>query len=488
MIPAGADAPPSAWQARQRAFAEGRGREHATEPAAGTLVVLPSPTFAVSELRKITGITFYEERMLFTALLLRRPDLRMVYLTSLPVDEAIVGYYLRFVPDAASARARLAMVTLDDPSPVPLTEKLLNRPDVVARIRELAGQQHEAHVLPFNMTPAEHELSERLGLPFYGPHPDLVSLGSKTGSRQVARRAGVAVLEGAEALFSLEEVEAAVHQVRERRPGAAAVVVKLNHGFSGQGNALIDLGGLASPLPLSETTFCASDESWPSFGAKIEAAGGIVEELLRADDVVSPSVQVRIAPDGAFEVVSTHDQILGGPSNHVYLGCRFPADARYRLLIQGAALAVAEVLAGEGVIGSFGIDFIVVPGADDFEVYLSEINLRMGGTTHPYWMTRLATGATYDAVSGELVAGDTPKRYVATDNLKSERLVGRTPAQVIDAVDRAGIAYDPATATGVCLHLLGAVPQFGKMGATCIGDTMDDAERLSAEMAALVES
>ena len=451
-------------------------------------MVLPSPTFAVAELRKITGIQFYEERLLFTTLLLRRPELRMVYLTSLPVDEAVVEYYLRFVPDAADARARLTMVTLDDPSPLPLTEKLLHRPEVVAHVRELAGEADHAHVLPFNMTPAEHDLSEQLGLPFYGPHPDLVFLGSKTGSRQVARRAGVAVLEGDEDLFSLEDVEAAVQRLRERRPGAEAVVVKLNHGFSGQGNALLDLAGLASPLPLSDTIFCASDESWPSFGAKIEASGGIVEELLRSHDVVSPSVQVRIAPDRSFEVISTHDQVLGGPSNHVYLGCRFPADLRYRILIQEAALAVADVLAGDGVIGSFGIDFIVVPAGDGFDVYLSEINLRMGGTTHPYWMTRLATGGAYDVASGELLAGGTPKRYVATDNLKSERLVGRTPAEVIEAVDRAGIAYDPATATGVCLHLLGAVPRFGKMGATCIGDTLEDAERLSAELNAVVEA
>jgi hypothetical protein len=451
-------------------------------------VVLPSPTFAVAELRKITGIQFYEERLLFTTLLLRQPELRMVYLTSLPVDEAIVEYYLRFVPDAADARGRLTMVALDDPSPLPLTEKLLHRPEVVAHVRELAGQADDAHVLPFNMTPAEHDLSEQLGLPFYGPHPDLVFLGSKTGSRQVARRAGVAVLEGDEDLFSLDDVEAAVHRLRERRPGAEAVVVKLNHGFSGQGNALLDLAGLASPLTMSDTTFCASDESWPSFGAKIEASGGIVEELLRSSDVVSPSVQVRIAPDRSFEVISTHDQVLGGPSNHVYLGCRFPADPRYRILIQQAALAVAEVLAGEGVIGSFGIDFIVVPAGDGFEVYLSEINLRMGGTTHPYWMTRLTTGGTYDVASGELLADGTPKRYVATDNLKSGRLVGRSPAEVIEAVDRAGIAYDRATATGVCLHLLGAVPQFGKMGATCIGDTLEDAERLSAELNAVVEA
>ena len=449
-------------------------------------MVLPSPTFAVAELRKITGIQFYEERMLFTTLLLRRPDLRMVYLTSLPVDEAIVEYYLRFVPDPEGARRRLVLLTLDDPSPLPLTEKLLHRPDVLEQVRGLARPVEQAHLLPFNMTPAEHDLTEALGLPIYGPHPDLARLGSKSGSRQVARRAGVPVLEGAEDLFAMEDVEAAIHAVRSRRPDARAVVIKLNDGFSGQGNAIVHLDGLASPLPASPTTFCAGDESWPSFAAKIEQGGSIVEELLSADEVVSPSAQVRIAPGGDFEVLSTHDQILGGPSNHVYLGCRFPADRSYRLAITAAARSVAEVLAGDGVIGSFGIDFLVVPGASGSRLYLSEINLRMGGTTHPYWMTRLATGATYDAATGELVADGRPLSYVATDNLKSERLVGRAPADVIAAVDRAGLAFDPATGTGVTLHLMGAIPGFGKMGATCIAGDVDDAGELLEELTGVV--
>ncbi len=449
-------------------------------------MVLPSPTFAVAELRKILGIAFYEERLLFTTLLLRRPDLRIVYLTSLPVDEAIVEYYLRFVPDPVHARRRLAMVALDDPSPVPLTEKLLTRPDLVDHVRRLAGPPEQAYLLPFNVTMAEEALADALDLPVFGPHPDLVPLGSKTGSRRVARRAGVPVLEGSEALYSLDEVERAVADLRARRPEAEAVVVKLNDGFSGQGNALIDLAGLTSPLPMSSTTFCAAKESWPSFAAKIAKGGAIVEELVRREGTVSPSVQVRIAPDGSFDVVSTHDQILGGPSNHVYLGCRFPAAPAYRLDIQRAGVAVAEVLAGEGVIGSFGIDFLLVPGDGGPRLYLSEINLRMGGTTHPFWMTRLATGGRYDPRTGELVAGGRAKSYWATDNLKSEHLVGCTPAEVIEAVDRAGLAFDPATGTGIALHLLGALPQFGKMGATCIADSPDDADALAAELARVV--
>src|SRR5947208_1981865 len=144
-----------------------------------------------------------------------------------------------------------------------------------------------------------------------------------------------------------------------------------------------------------------------------------------------PSVQLRIAPGGTFEVVSTHDQVLGGPEGQVYLGCRFPADPDYRLAIQDNAMRVAKELAANGVLGSFGIDFLVAHGHGGNAVYLSEINLRMGGTTHPFWMARLVTGGRYDTETGELIGADgTPKRYVATDNIKESSLMGLTPQTV----------------------------------------------------------
>jgi len=119
-------------------------------------------------------------------------------------------------------------------------------------------------------------------------------------------------------------------------------------------------------------------------------------------------------------------------------------------------------------------------------IYLSEINLRMGGTTHPFWMARLATGGAYDVADGTLVAGTTPKFYVATDNFKSPSLVGRSPASVITAVDDAGLGFDPASATGATLHLLGAVRDHGKVGATCIADSPAEAEALYQRVAAVL--
>jgi len=309
-----------------------------------------------------------------------------------------------------------------------------------------------------------------------------VRLGSKSGSRKVASRAGVPRTDGAENLFSLAAVAAAISGIRLRRPDVEAVVVKLDNGFSGIGNAILEVDGLADPLPASRTIFCAADESWGTYSTKVAAEGAIVEELLRVPGLRSPSVQLRIAPGGAFEVLSTHDQILGGPENQVYVGCRFPASVDYRAAIVAEAMRVGEVMAAEGVIGSFGIDFLVTPSGD---VYLSEINLRMGGTTHPYWMARLAGGATYDPVDGELVAGDGHRLcYTATDNLKLPGLVGSKPADVIALVEETGLAFDPSSGTGVTLHLLGAVPGYGKLGATCVAGTPEAADELYVKLVA----
>ena len=52
----------------------------------------------------------FEERFLFLLLLLRQPRLRMVYVTSMPIDPTIVEYYLALLPGVipSHARARLA--------------------------------------------------------------------------------------------------------------------------------------------------------------------------------------------------------------------------------------------------------------------------------------------------------------------------------------------------------------------------------------------
>jgi hypothetical protein len=145
---------------------------------------------------------------------------------------------------------------------------------------------------------------------------------------------------------------------------------------------------------------------------------------------------------------------------------------------------VGRVLAGRGVIGYFGVDFFVVPEGDRERVYLAEINLRVGGTTHPFGMASLVTDGRYDAAGGHLMAGGRAKSYMATDNLKSASLVGCQPQEIIDRVARLGLGYDHRRRTGATLHLLGALREYGKMGVTCIGDTEEEARLRYREVVA----
>jgi hypothetical protein len=467
----------SAFEERQRLLAARARDVGPFDMTEGTLIVLPSITFPSDELRKIIGIEHYEERLLFFLFLLASENLEIVFLSSCPVDEIVLDYYLRALPDPEGARRRLTMLPVGDPLPRSLTAKLLETPGAVDKIKEHVGDPETACIASFNVTELEARLSEAVGVPLYGPRPELARLGSKSGARKIAKRAGVPVLEGTEDIASIDEMAAAIEELRHLKPDAEAVVMKLNNGFSGQGNAIVEVADVVSPLTKSPTTFCASEESWPSFASKIEAEGGIVEELVRPAPH-SPSVQVNIAASGTWRIASSHDQILGGPDDQVYLGCRFPAADLYRDDIITQASLVAKQLASEGVIGAFGIDFVILHETHGNRAFLSEINLRMGGTTHPFQAARLLTGGSLDPEGGHLLVDGRPKFYVASDNLKSERYEGLEPGDVIARMEAAGLGYDASTKAGASLHLLGAIRKYGKLGVTCIADSRDAAETL----------
>jgi hypothetical protein len=110
-----------------------------------------------------------------------------------------------------------------------------------------------------------------------------------------------------------------------------------------------------------------------------------------------------VTPLGQVEPLSTHDQMLGGPSGQAYLGCRFPASPDYSTAIMREAMKVGHRLAKEGVIGRFALDFVTVLNErNEWEVYAIEINLRKGGTTHPFLTLQFLTDGGYDAEAGVL--------------------------------------------------------------------------------------
>jgi hypothetical protein len=184
---------------------------------------------------------------------------------------------------------------------------------------------------------------------------------------------------------------------------------------------------------------------------------------------------------GTVEVLSTHEQVLGGASGQTYLGCRFPASAGYRRELMRHGQAVGEALAAEGALERYAVDFIARRFGDAWQLQAIEVNLRQGGTTHPYMALNAITSGELDPDSG-IYRSPTgvPLCYQATDNLCDPRLRGLLPIDLIDIVAEAGLHYDPAQLRGSVFHLLGCLSEFGKLGMTCIGRSPEQASSVYA--------
>jgi hypothetical protein len=453
-----------------------------------SIVVVPSITPPPGDTGAV--VQAYEERLLFLLLLLRQPRLQLVYVTGRTVDSALIDYYLALLPGVipSQARARLHMISAQDGSPRPLTSKLLRRPRVLEEIRGHVPDRSRCHLVPFTVTTDERDLALALGIPLYGADPRHLHFGTKTGCRRLFEEAGVTHPLGREGITDLDGVARALTWMRANRPHMTRAIVKHNDGVAGRGNAVVELQGLPAPGAPDEAAelrarvermqFEHPGTDLPEYAQTLARGGGIVEEHIGGVEVRSPSVQLRISPLGEVEVLSTHDQLLGGRSGQTYLGCRFPADFGYARAITDEARKVAERLAQVGVLGRFAVDFVVVRDTSGtWTPYAIELNLRKGGTTHPFLTLQFLTDGSYDPVTGIFTApSGREKHLVATDHLESELLHGLSIHDLFDVAVRHRLHFDPARQVGVVFHMLSALTELGRTGMTAVGDTPEQAD------------
>lgn len=458
------------------------------------ILVIPSVTLDQRELRKIEGAHNYEERHLFSLIRLRNPRTRLIYITSEPLHPSIIDYYLQLLPGIpfSHARERLLLFATYDASARPLTEKILERPRLIERIRH-ALRREKSYMICYNSTPLERELSLRLSIPLLAADPDLNSWGTKSGSRQVFTECDIPHPDGSELVWNVDDLALAAAQLWERQSHLQRMVIKLNEGFSGEGNALLDLHpfqevGKSERVEtirngLTSLRFQSGDETWDNFSQRIPELGAIAEAFVEGDVKRSPSVQGCISPNGEVEIISTHDQILGGPDGQIFLGCRFPADEAYRLHLQELGIKVGKNLAEKGALDLFGVDFIAVHRGENaspkWDLSAIEINLRRGGTTHPFMTLKSLTNGRYDRSTGLFYSQQgRAKFYKATDNLQKSRYRGLLPNDLMDIIAFNQLHFDSCTETGTVFHMMGCLSQFGKLGLTSIGNSPEQAEEI----------
>ncbi|TVQ47055.1 MAG: carboxylate-amine ligase [Gloeocapsa sp. DLM2.Bin57] len=466
--------------------------------------ILVIPSFSVDQEigKNVPGFLHYEERLLFSLMRLYNPHTRIIYVTALPLSPMIRDYYLQMLSGIPffHAQRRLLLLSTDDGSFRPLTEKILERPRLVRRIRN-AMRKDKSYIVCFNSTYLEQELSVKLDIPLFACSTQLLYWGSKSGSREIFAQGEIPHPDGSFLVTSITDLISEAAQLWERQPQLQRMVVKLNEGLSGEGNAILDLRPIqqlahadlttkkqAIASSLETMSFQGVKENWQTFSKRIPELGAIVEAFIEGAEKRSPSVQGYISPTQEVEILSTHDQILGGPDGQVYLGCRFPADDAYRLQIQNLGLKIGEVLAAKGAMERYGVDFIAVRQGKTWQLHAIEINLRKGGTTHPFMTLKLLTNGTYDQQTGLFYSPQgIRKYYVASDNLYKPQYKGLLPHDLMDIIAENHLHFDNSTKTGTVFHLMGALSEFGKLGLTSIGNSWEEAETIYQQIEAILD-
>mmetsp|Transcript_747 Transcript_747/g.1786 ORF Transcript_747/g.1786 Transcript_747/m.1786 type:complete len:641 (-) Transcript_747:150-2072(-) len=508
---------PSPMQARERRRRR-RNRRVGAGPATSDckekdVVVVSSLSFDWEQLSKVPGVSAYELRLLWHLYMLRWPKLRMVFCTSQHVPPELINYYLRYLPGGVSlseARTRLLMLSCSDAEERSVTEKLLHRPRAIQRIRNFISPEI-GYMTCFNSTDSEMNLAKCLGIPNIGNGSSHSFWGTKVGSRQLFREAGLLHPDGSyEAAWDAETLANEVLALWRRHPEARKVMVKLNESFSGDGNAVLWLGKALRKRVMgkadadaaraiqeafdTELEFMADSGDWPSYSAQIQKLGAICELYIEgaAEMKTSPSVQIFIDINGKAEVFATHEQWLNG---QIYVGCHFPANSDYAadLVVEGEC--IGRTLASKGVLGYAALDFVSVrQPAGTYEHHAIEINVRMGGTTLPIMtMGLLCAQGRFDKETSNYYATDgTPRYYTALDTLQKPAYRGLLTADLLDIVRKHSETIEwnrrpNAPETGVIFHLVPLLSELGKVGVLCIGRSREEATSLYDQVVEILD-
>lgn len=477
----------------------------ATAEQGGTIVAVPSLSLPYFGTPVGEGLLHYEERIFYLAHFLKNPRNKLIVVTSNAVAETLVSYLLHLLPGVphSHARRRLQLFSVQDHSAKPLTQKILDRPHLLNRIRHLIKGESRVTLSCYTVTELEERLAEELQIPVYGPQAEHLKLATKSVARNIFRDLGMTIAEGSEHLSSLHDVAVALVALAQARPELDRAVLKQNYSLAGLGNVLLDLKPLhqrlATVSQIDEPFLRevagelprwvqrdSSEHDWAFYWQRFEEGGGALEEFVEGDPC---SVQVRVGGDGSVDVIATHDEFKSESEAasdqdwQSYQGCRMPAHPRVAKPLATAGVSIGKRLAELGVVGRFEVDFLAFPRSEGElkALYALDINLRKGHTTLPIRTLQLLSNGLYDAEEGVFRSGVGTGQtlcYRSSDHFGSGQLYGMLPRDLLEIISSCGLHYSSASQVGALFHMLGAMSERGKVGITSIAHDHQQADEI----------
>lgn len=460
------------------------GQEH-------TVIVLPSLSFDREHIGKIKGVEHYETRSLWSILLGQNPQCNIIYLSSCPITQEAIQHLKSYMnPQCFEQRVRFYSLNTDPQDPTPLTQKILDRPKVQKDIMEMT-QGQVAFIKTFIAGPLEFKLAKNLNIPVAAGNPHTLALQSKSAQKEIFLKESINHARGLENICSKAQAIEAMIQLKIESPEAQKMLLKLDFGVSGIGIGILswhtkdrhffklteqEQKRRASQV-LEHIEFLSPEMQEKAFYSKIHE-GAVLELFLEGEEKTSPSCQAYILPSGKVKILSTHEQILD--SNGVkYLGSLFPAKSTYRKALVTMTKQIGQSLKSQGVCGPFSVDFLCIKNRAEFTPYAIEVNIREGGTTHPYFTSKLLTHSRYCTEEGVLKKNDRSFYYQSNDNFNHESFVGLDAGELLHFLKDRKLLFDYESQSGAVLHLVGALKNYGKFGYTCIGESRDHCQKLA---------
>jgi hypothetical protein len=451
-------------------------------------VAVPSLSLDLEGLTMPGGLLHFEERMLYLFHLLSQPACHLWIYTSHLISEQEIAYFLHFLRHVpfTHARQRLRMQPLLDRQPKPLTQKMLERPALLERLRRALRKGPPAYLTVYHSSELEMRLAVELGIPIMGTDPRHEPLSTKARARELFESVGLQVAPGVTGLTSLEDLAEAL--VKMQQEGLLTVqqprvVLKQNRGVSGLGNRVLSVMSVWNLLvsdtePREKAARLAqslrrnwSDAEGRAFWERFERLGGIVEAWVPGEPV---SVQLSISPLGV-EVEGVCEEIMDAKGR--YQGAILPAADGLAGQTLGPARQVAEALARRGVLGRVEVDFLVGSAG----VFPLDINFRKSNTQAALRQLTALAGGRYHPEDNRYRNGSGNERTMFTSDRLQVGSQASSPHDVIDLATEGGLHYSSASQCGVVFHMLGGVSATSRVGASCIGVGLDDARSLFSQ-------
>ena len=187
--------------------------------------------------------------------------------------------------------------------------------------------------------------------------------------------------------------------------------------------------------------------------------------------------------NGSIEVISSHEQILDNQGMR-FLGCKYPARKDYRKEIEILGEKAGHALLKNNIYGIFSADFLVVKKDQEFSISLIELNIRKGGTTHPFWTCKLALGETKRSESSGHLVGKDGKEYIycSNDNYEGKAYGRCSIKEILNNSKNKNLIFSTSRGEGVIFHLLSAWEPLGKIGYTIIAQCKERLQEIECEL------